>query len=88
MSRISRRFLLHNSKEDEDIKEFDIDELKQSFYTIKLDLNNDIRHMKQKLNSYTSVLFSGLSLVGEYFYKKNTNNTKLKTKFETFRARS
>jgi hypothetical protein len=68
---VTRRFLLHNSRENEDIKESDFDELKMEFQTVKADMLNDMRGAKENLIRYTNVIYKGINVLNELFASRH-----------------
>lgn len=70
MERVATRFLLHNHRETEEVKESDFDELKQEVQMVRFVMTNDLLAIKENLVRYTSILHSGMSLLGEYFVQK------------------
>ena len=78
ISRVTKRFLLHNSRENEDIKESDFDELKMEFQAVKADMLNDMRGAKENLIRYSNVLYDGINLLSEFLFKQNIQNSKPK----------
>lgn len=70
MTRVTKRFLLHNSRESEDIKESDFDELKMEFQAVKADMLNDIRGSKENLIRYSEMLYRGINLINQLFLKQ------------------
>jgi hypothetical protein len=86
MKRVTKRLLLHNSRENEDIKESDLDELKQHFHALKLDVFNDIKRMKENIIQYSSVLFKGLTLLGDCFNRERSQELDLDLRYRKFRS--
>lgn len=87
MARVAKRFLLHNSRETEDIKESDFDELKMEFQVVKMDMLNDMRGAKENLIRYSNILYKGISLLGEYFSRVNsTKNADADYKLKLYRG--
>lgn len=70
ITRVTKRFLLHNSRENEDIKESDFDELKMEFQAVKADMLNDIRGAKENLIRYSHMLYKGINLLSDLFFKQ------------------
>lgn len=67
MQRVAKRFLLHNHREKDNVKESDFDELKQDVQIVRFEMMNDIALINENLLRYSRVLHSGMSLIGEYF---------------------
>lgn len=89
MSRITKRYLLHSMKENDEIKDSDLDELKLNFHSMKLELGDNMLQIKETLVKYSSLLFNGLGLLGEYFHR-NANNSardsRLDLNYKNFRS--
>ena len=86
MERVVKRFLLHSHRELDEVKESDFDELKQEIQMIRFEITNDLTLIKQNLTRYTSILHTGMSLVGEYFLQKNsTYSDESVNRFYSFR---
>lgn len=87
MERVTKRFLLHNQREKEDIKESDFDELKQEVQMVRFEMTNEIVTFKENLLRYTSILHTGLSLFGDFFVHKTSRLTEESVrKFFSFRS--
>lgn len=78
ISRVTKRFLLHNSRENEDIKESDFDELKMEFQAVKADMLNDMLGAKENLIRYSNTLYKGINLVSDFLFKQSIQNSKPK----------
>jgi hypothetical protein len=88
MERIAKRFLLHNHREKEEVKESDFDELKQEVQMVRFEMGNDLIVIKENLARYAYLLHTGMSLLGDYFLKKNQNfNEEIASSFENFRSK-
>lgn len=74
MERVAKRFLLHNSREREEVKESDFDELKQDMQMVRYELVNDVNTFAKNLVNYTALLHRGISILGEYFFQKDSNS--------------
>ena len=86
MSRISKRFILHNNREEEKIIESDLDDIKQSVQSVRYELMNDLSLFNDNLKRYSRLLHTGLSLIGEYFVNEyQTDDVDIK-RFEKFRS--
>lgn len=66
MERVIKRFLLHNNRENDDVRESDFDELKQDVQMVRYEMLSYLRQNKEDAVRYTSVLHNGLSLLGEF----------------------
>ena len=73
MERVAKRFLLHNSREREDVKESDFDELKQDMQMVRYELVSDVNTFAKNILNYTAMLHRGISLLGEHFFQKDSN---------------
>ena len=79
--RVSKRFLLHNNRENEEVKESDFDELKQDLQMARFEMLGDVRRIRENMLSYGLMLHKGLASVGRYLnqnYHSNDKFTKLK----------
>jgi len=85
MERVVKRFLLHNHRETEEVKESDFDELKQEVQVVRFEVTNDLILIKQNLMRYTTILQTGMSLIGEYFLQKNSYSDESINRFQSFR---
>ena len=88
MERVARRFLLHNRRETEEVKERDFDDLKQELNMAKYEVLNSSKQIKFNLRGYEAILQRGLGLLSRYFvskedfsenFKKNKKHTFSKT---------
>jgi hypothetical protein len=71
MERVARRFLLHNRRENEEVKESDFDEVKQELNMAKYEVLNKSEQIKGNLKDYESVLHKGFTQLGHWFYGKD-----------------
>jgi len=71
MERVARRFLLHNRRENEDVKESDFDDLKQELNMAKFEMLNNSKLIKENIKDYESVLRKGFNLLGQYFFSND-----------------
>lgn len=85
MERVSKRFLLHNLRE-ENIKESDFDQLKQDVQTSKVEMINDAQRLNENITRYAQLLHKGLELIGSYFINEYKNNLESVRKFEYFKS--
>lgn len=74
MERVVKRFLLHNNRETEDIRESDFDELKQDVQMVRFESLNSLRQNKEDAVRYTSILHNGLSILGEFVCQSMQNS--------------
>ena len=87
MERVAKRFLLHNHRETEEVKESDFDELKQEVQMVRFEMGNDLLMIKENLARYAFMLHRGVSLLGDYFLKKEQNyNENIVNNFQRFRS--
>ena len=73
MERVVKRFLLHNNRDTEDIRESDFDELKQDVQAVRFDLLNDLRQVKSDTMKFVQMVHAGMSVLGEYLFKDNAD---------------
>ena len=73
VERVVKRFLLHNNRENEDIRESDFDEIKQDIQMIRFEMITDIRRTREDQLRYVSLLHNGLSLLGEFMIMNRSN---------------
>jgi hypothetical protein len=62
--------LLRNQKEKEDIKNVDVDELKQDLQMVRYEIHNDLNNAKTNIFRTMDILHSNVTLVGEEFLKE------------------
>ncbi len=74
MERVVKRFLLHNNRETEDIRESDFDELKQDVQMVRFESLSSLRQNKEDAVRYTSILHNGLSILGEFVCQSMQNS--------------
>ncbi len=86
MERVAKRFLLHSSREFEEVKESDFDELKQNVQFARNELISDIKIMKDNLRRYASIVHKGLAMLGEKHIKTNVGNQENKEKLKRFHS--
>ena len=73
ITRVVKRFLLHNNREIEEIKESDFDELKQDVQTVRFELINDLDFLRGNANEFASMVHNGLVTLSEYLVNLNQN---------------
>ena len=86
MERVAKRFLLHNNRENEDVKESDFDELKVDVQTLRFEMLTDVRKARESLVRYISILHKGLTILGETFYKKSDTASDVSKKYTLFKS--
>lgn len=87
MERVAKRFLLHNKREREDVKESDFEELKQDMQMIRHELNNDVTLFSVNLINYTAMLHRGICMLGEFFYcRSDEAANEVSTRFKHFQS--
>ncbi len=74
MERVIKRFLLHNNRENEDIRESDFDELKQDVQIVRFEMLNYLRQNKEDAAKYTSILHNGLLTLGDFVCSSMQNS--------------
>ena len=85
MERVAKRFLLHNNRDNEEVKESDFDELKQDMQIIRYEFATDVSTFKKNLAYYSFMLYRGLSLLGEYLHQKDLYS-EVSERFKLFRS--
>lgn len=101
MQRVVKRFLLHNSREDDEAKESDFDEFKQDVQIARIEMLSDLKRSRESTLKYIMILHTGISMIGDlafstfYFDKSdekdehsiNSNNTEenILTEFNNFK---
>lgn len=68
MGRVVKRFLLHNNRENEDIRESDLDELKQDVQMIRFEMLSSLKNNKEDTLKYITLLHNGISILGDYIF--------------------
>ena len=61
MARVVKRFLLHNNRENEEIRESDFDELKQDVQTVRYEILTDLSLVKSDANDFAQMMHCELS---------------------------
>ena len=84
MGRVVKRFLLHNNRENEDIRESDFDELKQDVQMIRFEMLNNLKNNREDMLRYITILHNGMSILGDYLFDADTSD--LAMNFEGFKA--
>jgi hypothetical protein len=83
MERVIKRLLLHNNRENDEIKESDFDELKQDVQMIRFDVMNGLKSTKEDALKYVKMFHNGISLLGDFLFEtKNDDDNHL---FDDFR---
>ena len=85
MARVVKRFLLHNNRENEEIKESDFDELKQDVQTVRFEVLNDLNNVKDNATEFAHMVHSGISDLNDYLAKLN-KNYEIEQKFKEFES--
>ncbi len=85
MERVAKRFLLHNKREREEVKESDFDELKQDVQMVRHELNNDVSIFSTSMANYTAMLHQGICMLGEYFYSRQESSD-VSRRFRSFQT--
>ncbi len=83
MERVIKRFLLHNNRENEEIRESDFDELKQDVQMIRYEMLNNLKHNKEYALKYMSLIHNGVSVLGDYLLQ-STGNSDIALNFKHF----
>ena len=68
MEKIVKRLLLHNNRENEEIKEIDFDELKQDVQRIRFEMLTGLSSTKEDALNYMQMFHAGLSMLGDLVY--------------------
>jgi hypothetical protein len=68
MGRVVKRFLLHNNRENEDVRESDLDELKQDVQMIRFEMLTSLQNNKENTLKYMTLLHNGISILGDYIF--------------------
>jgi hypothetical protein len=69
MERVIKRLLLHNNRENDEIKESDFDELKQDVQMIRYDVMNGLKNTKEDAVKYVKMFHTGISLLGDFLFE-------------------
>jgi hypothetical protein len=77
MERVIKRFLLHNNRENEDIRESDFDELKQDVQMIRFEMLSNLKQNKDYVLRYMSVIQNGVSVIGDYLLQTSPHSVEL-----------
>lgn len=77
MQRVVKRFLLHNSREDDEAKESDFDEFKQDVQIARIEMLSDLKRSRESMLKYIMILHTGISIIGDLafstFYFDNSD---------------
>lgn len=65
MQRVVKRFLLHNSREDDEAKESDFDEFKQDVQIARIEMLSDMKRSRENMLKYMMIVHTGISLLGD-----------------------
>lgn len=74
MERVVKRFILHNNRENEDIRESDFDELKQDVQMVRVEMLTDLKRAREDTLKYVSLMHNGLSLIGEFLFQSEDSS--------------
>ena len=77
MERVIKRLLLHNNREDDEIKESDFDELKQDVQMIRYDVMNGLKSTKEDALKYVKMFHNGISLLGDFLFETKADDNLL-----------
>jgi len=83
MARVVKRFLLHNNRENEEIKESDFDELKQDVQTVRFEILNDLNNVKGNTTEFAHMVHTGIASLCDSLVKYN-QNYEMEQKFKEF----
>lgn len=86
MERVAKRFLLHNNRENEEVKESDFDELKQDVQMARFEMLSDMRRSRENIIRYSSILHKGISLIGERFFNNEEIQSEFIKKYKQFKT--
>ena len=70
MGRVVKRFLLHNNRDNEDIRESDFEELKQDVQMIRFEMLSSLKINKEDTLKYMTLLHNGMSILGDYMFQQ------------------
>jgi hypothetical protein len=84
MQRIVKRFLLHKQRENDEVNEMDLSELKQDLQMIRYEFNNDERRSKQELKNLLNHIDSGIKIIGQQMFRNSVNSDELTLKFQNY----
>ena len=74
MARVVKRILLHNNRENEEIRESDFAELKQDVQTVRSEILTDLSLVKSDANDFAQMMHAGISALGDILVKLNENH--------------
>ena len=77
--------MLHNNRDNEEIRESDFDEIKQDVQIVRFEMLNNLRQTKEDISRYVYVIHNGISLIGEYLFD-SARNTDLAINFKSFQS--
>ena len=87
MERVIKRLLLHNNRENDEIKESDFDELKQDVQMIRFDVMNGLKSTKEDALKYVKMFHNGISLLGDFLFEsKNDDENHLYDDFRVYKT--
>lgn len=68
MQRVVKRFLLHNSREDDEAKESDFDEFKQDVQIARIEMLSDLKRSRESMLKYIMIIHTGISMLGDLVF--------------------
>lgn len=71
MERVVKRFCLQNTRDNEEIRESDFDELKLDFQAFKTEIQNDIKKTNNQTLKFASIFRDGISVLGDYIFNES-----------------
>jgi hypothetical protein len=77
---------LHNNREYEEVKESDLDELKQNVQSARNELISDIKATKDNLKRYANIIHKGFVMLGEKHIRSNEGNQINEEKLKKFHS--
>ncbi len=73
MGRVVKRFLLHNNRENEEIHESRVDELKQDVQMIRFEILDNIRHNRDDMIRNMNLMHGSVNVLGDLIFSKTVN---------------
>lgn len=70
MQRVVKRFLLHNSREDDEAKESDFDEFKQDVQIARIEMLSDLKRSREAMLKYVMIIHTGISMLGDMVFTR------------------
>ena len=89
MERVIKRFLLHNNKQDEEMRESDFDEFKNSIKQMQTEISNSFGTIRNEITNYMTGLFSGLTLVNDFIIDRleSRDDDSMKKRYKSYNRR-